>query len=103
NNYAQDPASEPILQEYLDEGFLFAAVKLAAEASVDEIHPLAFRFPGDEPCVPIRLTRIAAKEDMGIRAYFLGQDRWAPITYEHLVLNPLAYNWGSDGDVAYNE
>ena len=62
NDYAQDPASEPILQEYLDEGFLFAAVKLTAGADVDQIHPLAFRFQGTEPCVPIRLTRIAAED-----------------------------------------
>lgn len=103
NNYAQDPQSEPILQEYLDEGFLFAAVKLAAGADVQEIHPLAFRFPGDEPCVPIRLTRIAAEQDMGIRAYFLGQDRWAPSTYAHVVLNPLAYDWQNNSDLKYLE
>jgi MYXO-CTERM domain-containing protein len=103
NDYAQDPAATPILQEYLDEGFLFAAVKLAAGAEVDEIHPLAFRFAGDEPCVPIRLTRIAAEEDMGIRAYFLGQDRWAPINYDHVVLNPLAYDWQTPGDQRYLE
>ncbi|MFO7563025.1 MAG: DUF2330 domain-containing protein [Enhygromyxa sp.] len=93
NGYAQDPQAEPILQEYLDEGFLFAAVKLSADASVDAIHPLVFRFPGDEPCVPIRLTRIAAEEDMGIRAYFLGQERWVPSNYQHVVLNPLAFPW----------
>jgi MYXO-CTERM domain-containing protein len=93
NNYAQDPQAEPIMQEYLDQGFLFAAVKLTAGAEVDEIHPLSFRFQGTEPCVPIRLTRIAAKDDMGIRAYFLAQDRWAPSNYAHVVLNPLYYNW----------
>jgi MYXO-CTERM domain-containing protein len=93
NDYAQDPESEPILQQYLDEGFLFAAVKLTAAADVDQIHPLTFRFPGDEPCVPIRLTAIAAKEDMGIRAYFLGQERWAPSNYDHVVVNPLRYDW----------
>jgi MYXO-CTERM domain-containing protein len=93
NDYAQDPDAEPILQEYLDEGFLFAAVKLSAGADVEEIHPLMFRFVGDEPCVPIRLTRIAAEDDMAIRTYFLGQQRWAPSNYAHVVLNPLAYNW----------
>ncbi len=103
NDYAQDPDAEPILQEYLDEGFLFAAVKLAAGADVEEIHPLAFRFQGDEPCVPIRLTRIAAEDDMGIRAYFLAQERWVPTNYAHVVLNPLAYNWQLDGAQRYLE
>jgi MYXO-CTERM domain-containing protein len=93
NDYAQDPESEPILQEYLDEGFLFAAVKLTDNAGVDAIHPLVFRFPGDEPCVPLRLTRIAAEEDMGVRTYFLGTQRWVPSNYRHVELNPLAFNW----------
>ena len=93
NGYAQDPEAEPIIQEYLDEGFLFAAVKLTAGASADAIHPLVFRFPGDEPCVPIRLTRIAAQQDMGVRAYFLGQERWGPQNYRHVILNTLAYPW----------
>jgi MYXO-CTERM domain-containing protein len=101
NNYAQDPQAEPILQEYLDQGFLFAAVKLTAGAEVDEIHPLSFQFQGTEPCVPIRLTRIAAKDDMGIRAYFLAQDRWAPSNYAHVVLNPLYYNWEQPSDERY--
>jgi MYXO-CTERM domain-containing protein len=93
NDYAQDPDAEPILQEYLDDGFLFAAIKLTSGMDVDAIHPLVFRFPGNEPCVPIRLTRIAAEDDMAIRAYFLGQERWVPSNYLHVELNPLAYNW----------
>ncbi|MFV8753287.1 DUF2330 domain-containing protein [Nannocystaceae bacterium ST9] len=100
NDYAQDPEAEPILQEYLDEGFLFAAVKLAAAADVDQIHPLTFRFPGDEPCVPIRLTRIAAEQDMGIRVYLLGGERWVPSNYDHVVLNPLRYDWKNSPGIA---
>jgi MYXO-CTERM domain-containing protein len=103
NEYAQDPESEPILQEYLDEGFLFAAVKLVAGVGVEAIHPLTFRMTASEPCVPIRLTRIAAKQDMGIRAYFLGQERWAPTNYAHVVLNPLAYDWTSGDPSRYLE
>jgi MYXO-CTERM domain-containing protein len=103
NDYAQDPESEPILQEYLDEGFLFAAIKLTAGVGVDSIHPLVFRFPGNEPCVPLRLTRIAAEDDMGVRTYFLGQERWAPSNYRHVELNPLAYNWDFAGVERYLE
>lgn len=93
NGYAQDPQATPILQQYLDDGFLFAAVKLTAGAQVDEIHPLVFRMLGDEPCVPLRLTSIAAEDDMGVRAYFLGQQRWGPLNYKHVVLNTLAFPW----------
>lgn len=95
NGYQQDPQSEPILQEYLDEGFLFAAFKLTAGADVDEIHPIAIRYQGDEPCIPLRLTRIAAQDDMGVRAYFLGDTRVFPRNYEHVVLNDAAIDWNN--------
>ena len=46
-----------------------------------EIHPLAIRYPGIEPCIPIKLTRIAAVDDMAIRAFFLGDNRVAPTNW----------------------
>jgi hypothetical protein len=101
NDYAYSENVAPIIQSYLDEGMLIAAVKLTTDASADEIHPLVFRFTSDEPCVPIRLTRVAAKDDLGIRAYFLGETRWAPSNYAHVVLNPLPYDWSAPGWGSY--
>ncbi len=95
NDYAYLPEASPIIQSYLDQGLLIAAVKLTTNAEVDEIHPLVFRFVSDEPCVPIRLTAVAARDDLGIRAYFLGENRWAPSNYAHVVLNPLLYDWAA--------
>ncbi len=93
NGYTQDPAAEPIIQEYLDEGFLFAAFKLHHEAEVAEIHPVVLRFDGTEPCVPLRLTRIAAADDMDVRAFFLGNARTVPTNYRHVLVNPLKIDW----------
>ncbi len=91
--YAQDDDAPPILQEYLDDGFKFVAVKLRGGTEVDEIHPLAIRYPGREPCIPIKLTRIAAVDDMAIRAFFLGEARVAPQNWPHVEINPLALDW----------
>lgn len=93
NHYQVDGDAEPILRHYLDEGFLFLAFKLRSGAGVNEIHPVVVRYEGDEPCVPIRLTAIAAQEDMGIRAFFFGEHRVAPTNYRMLELNPLALDW----------
>jgi MYXO-CTERM domain-containing protein len=101
NNYAFDDSAEPLIQQYLDEGFLITGVKLTTGADVEAVHPIVFRFVGDEPCVPIRLTAVAASDDMGIRAYFLGQDRWVPTNYSHVVPNAMAYDWFNNDYASY--
>ena len=93
NEYLQDDESTPIIDEYLAEGHVLAAVKLTDGASLGEIHPIVFRFASNEPCVPLRLTRIAAVDDMEIRSFFLGEARTVPRTYRHVLVNPLKIDW----------
>jgi MYXO-CTERM domain-containing protein len=93
NGYQQDPAAEPILAQYLEEEFLFVALKLGVESGVSDVHPIVIRYSGTEPCVPIRLTRIAAQDDMDIRAFFLGDARVVPVNYRHVLINSLKLDW----------
>jgi uncharacterized protein DUF2330 len=94
NGFLAEDTAEPILQDYIDRGHRFVAVKLLPGNGVDEIHPLVIRYPGTEPCIPIVLTRIAAKNDMGVRAFFLGDRRVVPTgDYRHVELNPLKLDW----------
>ncbi len=101
NGYQQDPEAEPILQAYLDEGHLFGAVKLTGGVGIDEIHPIVLRFLGDEPCIPLRLTRIAAVEDMDVRSFFLGAARTVPQNYRHVLINEVKIDW-TQGNLAAN-
>lgn len=101
NGYAQDPAAEPILAEYLDAGHVLVAFKLVPSASTAEVHPIVLRYQGDEACVPIKLTAIAAQDDMGVRTFFLGESRFAPANYRHVALNPVRLPWdGFNGSYA---
>jgi len=97
NGYQQDPAAAPILGEYLNEGYMFVALKLAMNTKVSEIHPIVLRYEGDEPCVPLRLTRIAAVEDMDVRVFMLGTGRAVPTNYRHVLVNPFKINWMTFG------
>ncbi|WAS99585.1 DUF2330 domain-containing protein [Nannocystis punicea] len=91
--YYQDPAAGPIMQEYLDEGFYFAAAKLLHGAGVEELQPIVMTYEGTTPCVPLRLTAIAAMPDMPVRVFGLGHSRYAPSTYRHVELNDVAIDW----------
>lgn len=95
NGYTQDPAAEPILAEYLEENYLFAAFKLTQGADTAEIHPVVLEFDTSEACIPLRLTRIAAQDDMEVRAFFLADSRMVPQNYRHVLVNPLMLDWPS--------
>jgi MYXO-CTERM domain-containing protein len=94
NGFLAEDEAEPILQDYIDRDHRFVAVRLLPGNGVDEIHPLVIRYLGTEPCIPIVLTRIAAKDDMAVRAFFLGDRRMVPTGgYKHVELNPLKLDW----------
>ncbi len=97
--FEQDPDAAPILADYVDQGHLFIALELKTDSTPGEVHPITIRYPGDEPCVPIRLTAIAAEPDMAIRTLFLGQARAAPSNFRSVTIDPLVLDWrllGSD-------
>jgi hypothetical protein len=99
NGYQQDPAAEPILAQYLAEGMMFAAFKLRVGADTSEVHPVVLRFSDlDEACIPLRLTKIAAADDMDVRAFFLADDRVVPRNYRHVLVNPLKIDWPNFAD-----
>ncbi|MCH9684998.1 MAG: DUF2330 domain-containing protein [Deltaproteobacteria bacterium] len=93
NGYQQDPEALPIFDAYLAENYLFAAFRLTNDAETADIHPIVLRFPVEEACVPLRLTRIAAVEDMNIRTFFLADSRVVPQSYKHVEVNPLKLDW----------
>jgi hypothetical protein len=93
NGYAADDEAPDILDTYIDEGHVFVAFKLRNGAGIEDIHPVVVRYEGDEPCIPIRLTRIAAKDDMDIRALFLGESRVMPSNWRHVKLNRVRLDW----------
>ncbi len=104
NDYQQDPDALPILQEYIDEGFIFGAVKLVGGVDTDQIHPIVLSFQGTEPCVPLRLTRIAAVDNMAVRSFFLGDARMVPSNYRHVLINQVKLDWVSQPPAPnYNE
>lgn len=97
NGYATDLEAPEILDTYIAEGSVFVAFRLRHGAEVEDIHPVVIRYQGTEPCIPLRLTRIAAKEDMDIRAVFLGDARVVPTNYRHVRLNRARLDWAQQG------
>ena len=93
NDYLWDENAASILQQYLDEGNVIVALKLATGQGVEDVHPITFRYDAVDTCFPLRLTRIAAVENMDIRVFVLSDNRAAPTNYRHVLVNPLKIDW----------
>lgn len=97
HKYALPDAARPIIEAHVKQGNLFVAVKLQSGATVQEIKPISLTMDDAEPCVPLRLTSIAAVEDTTVLAYLAGSGRAVPKNYLHVQLNPMRINWFNGG------
>ncbi len=88
---------DPVLAPYIAEDAYFVALRLGKDRDVGELQPLALTYPGTAMAVPIRLTAIAATEDMRMRAFVFGDHRAVPGSYLHVIVNDLVVDWFSWG------
>ena len=81
NGYDLPEAAVGELDHYVALDHWFVALQLQKDRSSGEIQPIVLTSANDEPCIPLRLTRIATVPDMPIRAYFLGDRRARPLNF----------------------
>ena len=97
NGYYLDPRAGQIIDTYVREGKYFVALRLDNGQDVRSIRPIVLTFHGTDPCVPLRLTAIAALPDMPVTVYVLGATRAVPLSFLELKLDPLRIDWPSAG------
>ncbi len=81
NGYDIPPTAEPMIDAYVAAGDYFVGLKLARNADTGDLRPVIFRSSQTEPCIPLRLTAIAASADMPVFAWFLGDGRFVSTNY----------------------
>ena len=102
NGYLIPDSAVAELEHYVALEHFFVALRLQKDRSSGEIQPIVLRSANDEPCIPIRLTRIATVPNMPVRAYFLADQRVRPFNY--MLLNPDFDDAGLwRGTVSYDE
>ncbi len=88
------PSSAPkLLGPYLQEGLYLLALKLTKGADSGSIRPIVLTYTGTQPSIPVKLTAVAANDDMGVLTYVLGGARAVPQNYLSLELNEARINW----------
>lgn len=93
NGYDVPSGAPALLGPYLEEGLFLLALKLTKGADAGSIRPIVLTYDGEEGSIPIKLTAVAANDDMGVLTWVLGQSRAVPKNYLSLELNEARINW----------
>ena len=90
HDYEIPEIAEPVLQTYVDEGKKFAAFRLSDGEGVGAIEPVVLRLPGNEPCIPLRLTPVASEPVVTVSAIILGGGVTRPVNFSDTAMDPNA-------------
>jgi hypothetical protein len=93
NGYDVPPGAPGLLGPYLDDGLYLLALKLKKGADAGSIRPIVLTYDAEKPMIPIKLTAVAANENMGVMTWVLGEQRAVPENYYALELNEARINW----------
>ncbi len=93
NGYMAPEGSEVLFQSYLDEGMNLLAFKLTKNADAGDIRPIIMKYQSDKPMIPIKLTGVAANDDMGVLVWVLGNSQAITSNYKSLELNDSLFDW----------
>jgi MYXO-CTERM domain-containing protein len=97
NQYYVSPEATQLIADYVAQDKYFVAIRLRSGSGVKEIQPLVMRFIGPGPCVPLRLTSIAAIRDLKVNLWVLAADRVVPDNYFEIEINQARLDWFNGG------
>lgn len=93
NGYQQPAESAPLIDTYAKTGYVFLALKLQKDKSNGDLAPIVVTLEEPNPCLPLRLTAIAATPEMPIVAWVLGDHRAIPKNFLHVEINEATIDW----------
>jgi RNAse (barnase) inhibitor barstar len=93
NGYDVTPQGTALMGPYLADGMNLLALRLTKGSDTGSIRPIQITYPAAAPMIPIKLTAVAANEDMGVMAWVLSSARAVPFNYNALELNEARINW----------
>ena len=83
NGYQVTEAMEPLIDVYVEEAFVFLAMKLRPDAGVQDVEPVKVTYPSETPMIPLRLTAVAANPNMAVMVWIYANEQAVPANYAH--------------------
>lgn len=84
HQYRVTAPMEPLINVYVEEKFVFMAMRLQPDEGVQDIQPVKVTYPSATPMIPLRLTAVAANPDMAVLTWIFADYQAVPKNYAHI-------------------
>ncbi len=93
NKFAIPADIEPILGEYVKEGFGFLVVRLRPNVGVHAMKPIRVSWKGLGVSFPLRLVKAGVASSVGIKLFVIGDGRWRAKNFGNFQITPEELTW----------
>ncbi|EYF03302.1 Hypothetical protein CAP_5633 [Chondromyces apiculatus DSM 436] len=95
HNYFVPQDLEPVIADYVAEGFNFLALKLVPGQGVDAMRPVRVTTPGAGATLPLRMVAGGTGPVTPITLWMLGEGRYEPVNFPSFQIDQssLLWNW----------
>ena len=97
NDYRVTEAMEPLIDVYVDEQFVFLAMKLRPDQGAQDVEPVKVTYPSERPMIPLRLTAVAANPDMAVMVWIYAEHQAVPMNYAKMAIENDELSFWVDG------
>jgi hypothetical protein len=86
NEYTVTEEMEPLIDVYVEEHFVFLAMRLLPDQDANAVQPIKVTYESDQPMIPLRLTAVAANPDMAVIVWIYADKQAVPTNYAHMEI-----------------
>ena len=97
NDYRVTEAMEPLIDVYVDEQFVFLAMKLRPDKGAQDVEPVKVTYPSEHPMIPLRLTAVAANPNMAVMVWIYAEHQAVPMNYAKMTIENDELSFWVDG------
>ena len=104
NSYRVTEAMEPLIDLYVEEQFVFLAMKLRPDQGAQDVEPVKVTYPSSQPMIPLRLTAVAANPNMAVMVWIYADAQAVPVNYGKMeIANKELVFFGRGGSNNYRQ
>jgi Uncharacterized protein conserved in bacteria (DUF2330) len=98
NGFNIPAAVQPVLDQYVKEGFDFLAMKLLPNQGIQSMRPVRVTMPGASLALPLRMASIGTGAITGITIWVVADGRYEPQNFPffHIEDSQLVWDWNSN-------